>query len=522
MTAGEGLRRAVGRLIVGKIPGTTLDDQSKQLLQSGTMGGVTFFKDNAKNLNQLNDLVFDIIESFAQGSDTIPFITVDQEGGAVQRFDHVITPLPSAMALSACANKSLLAELTKISAQELKLLGFNCLLTPVLDLAINDKNPIVSTRAYGDNEDIVASMGATVIETLSNQSILAAGKHFPGHGGTTEDTHLSLAVNDKTIEHLKTELHPFIKNLSKLPAMLTSHVWFNQIDQEPRPASLSKNITTKLLRQELKFDRLIITDDLLMKAITNKWGLGEAAVMAIEAGADVLLACGTAAEIISVHEAVVRAVETGRLSEERLEQSLARLERAFLPLSKERYLQVRAGKRQDSLKKIEASLCRNRQVSLEASMQAICQLRGAIPDLKEGNWTIVTPEHPRYPLDLQNALRQVCPETAAGVKQIRYSLNPDIAECEALKNKITEDCILITFRAAIFPGQHHLAQTLKGSCKKMLAVAADAPFDANYVSWPNYIATFDPSNLAIEALAHILKSKQTTGKNPTSMNVLVT
>ena len=522
MAASEKLRYAAGRLIVGKVPGTDLDADSRILLESGIMGGVTFFKDNAQSLSQLSDLAFDIIDAYSTNSETLPFMTTDQEGGAVQRFDHVLTAMPSAMALSATDNLSFLREITAINAQELKLLGFNCLLSPVLDIAINEKNPIVSTRAFGNNIQKVATCGKAVIETLKNEGMLAVGKHFPGHGGTTEDTHVGLAVNDKTIDELsKTELEPFKANLSQLPAMLTSHVWFSSIDKQPMPASLSYKITTELLREKLQFDRLVITDDLLMKAITNKWALPEAAIMALEAGADILLTCGTAAEIRSVHEAVVSAVESGRLSEERIDKSLRRLERAMLPLSKERYLQIRAGKRLDSVKKIEASLTRNRKICLEAAESAICQLRGTMPNLKSAlntlnKWIIVGPENPRYQLNLSSYLERlgIC------LKQVRYSLNPTLEECQTIQEQVKgNNCIFLTFRTAVFPEQVLLGNLLKNECSETLAVATDAPFDANYLpQWDNYMATFDPSDLAMEALATILATgRKPSGKCPTGI-----
>lgn len=512
--ASEKLKQAAGRLIVGKIPGTTLDDESKHLLESGIMGGVTFFKDNAESLNQLSDLVYDLVTAYAQNTEAIPFITVDQEGGAVQRFDHVITPLPSAMALSSSNSASTIREITTISAQELKLLGFNCLLAPVLDISINDKNPIVSTRAFTNEPKLASQLGKHVIEILKSQALLAVGKHFPGHGGTSEDTHLALAANDRSLDELtKSELQPFAESIAQLPAMLTSHVWFSKIDEQPLPSSLSTKITTELLRGKLKFDRLVITDDLTMHAITNKWGLGEAAVMALEAGADVLLTCGTSGEIKSVHEAIIAAVESGRLTEERLEQSLSRLERALLPLSKERYLQIRAGKRYDSLKKIEASLTKNRKIAFEASQSAVSQLRGNIPNLEDGNWIIVAPNHPRYALNLKNYLDN----SKISVDQIRYSLNPTLEECQSIQSQVNgQNCIFLTFRTAIYQEQVLLGNLLKSECNKTLAVATDAPFDANYLpNWENYLATFDPSDLAMEALASILTLKtKPSGKCP--------
>ncbi|MBX9668782.1 MAG: hypothetical protein K2X93_14240, partial [Candidatus Obscuribacterales bacterium] len=190
------LERKVGRLLLGRIPSTSLDAQYREALENGAIGGVTIFRENSESLEQLSMLVGEIVES----SYHIPIISVDQEGGAVQRLDKAITPLPSPMALAACGDEDLLEKITCLSARQLKMLGVNCLLAPVLDVASNYVNPTVASRAFGSSPDLVGRFGQIVAESIAAEGIVPVGKHFPGHGSATEDSHFSLAINSDPIE----------------------------------------------------------------------------------------------------------------------------------------------------------------------------------------------------------------------------------------------------------------------------------------------------------------------------------
>ncbi len=319
-------KQAIGCLLSARLNGHALDKKTESALHDGTIGGVVLFKENARDLKQLVQLIGDI----QSGSFHKPIISADQEGGAVQRFDHVITPLPSAMALAAVNDLSSLSSVAEISARQLSLLGFNCLLAPVLDVLQNPINQVIATRSYGSNADMVTKCARQYLQSVKRSPIIAVGKHFPGHGATMQDSHFELAVNDSPIEEIwLTDLAPFKDCLEDLPAILVGHVWLSGIDQEPLPASLSSHIITDILRQYLHYDGIVMTDSFDMQAITDKWSVEEASLMAINAGADHLLLCLEVDQLLSVHKYLCDSVESGKLKEDRIQSCVTRTQRLF-------------------------------------------------------------------------------------------------------------------------------------------------------------------------------------------------
>ncbi len=513
MSYAGNLEHACGRLIVGKVASSELSAEERKSLRSGIVSGVTFFKDNAQDAEQLLRLVFDIRSDLKQAGFDRPLITVDQEGGAVQRFDHVLSPLPSFMALAAAKDLKQLAQVTEVSARQLKHIGVNCLLSPVLDLCLNAENPIINSRSFGDNGYKVGQLGAVVAKTLQANNILAVGKHFPGHGSTKEDSHLCLAVNHADAQSLwQNELVPFKECLPYLPAMLTAHVWLPAIDHEPLPASLSYKITHNLLRQYLQFDRLIITDDLLMKGITEKWGLVEACVMALEAGADQLLVCGNQEEIFACHQGLVNACKSGRISQARLSEALRHTDEALNSIA-DNY-DVSESNFKDKLVQLEKLITEGSEKTLKASTSAVCLVRGHLPSVKSGKWLVVAPGHPRYKLNLFERLQaKLAGHANLELTEVRYPLNADEQERKLTLDRLDQydlstNCIFLTFRTGQNPGQKHLADSLRLSFANHFLVACDTPYDIEIISdWQNCLCTFDPSDLAMEALADILAGK---------------
>jgi beta-N-acetylhexosaminidase len=500
--------RAVGKLITGKINGFVLDAECERQLSAGTMSGVTLFKDNVRDLNQLFDLITQT--RAAAGGDVI--IAVDQEGGAVQRFDDVLSPIPSAMALAALDHTGRVHDVMNICAQQLHLLGVNCNLTPVLDVNSNPRNPIIGTRSFGDNTDQIIRLSEMVAKAHKANHVLAVGKHFPGHGDTAEDSHLKLAVDradEKTLQ--ERELKPFAECATTLPAMLVGHVWLPAYDENPLPASLSRRVTTGILREQMNFDGYVFTDDMpVMKAIVDHWGLEDACVMAINAGADNVLVSGTAEQISSVHRALLAAVDSGNISQQRLAQSIQRRERVLSLTTGS--LEYRGEARQALASSVESS----KHHVLQASIAAICTIRGQVPHLVGAldNWIIVAPDHPRYSLKLAEF---VAAKTGAKIVTKRFPLDPGAEEVEELANDaLGKNCILLTFRALLNPGQLRLAEGLAQVCSERTVIAVDVPYElAHMPAWSNALATFDPSDLAMEALATVLtEGIKTRGRCP--------
>ncbi|HEY9869732.1 MAG TPA: beta-N-acetylhexosaminidase, partial [Candidatus Obscuribacterales bacterium] len=463
MTDRQTLSRAAGRLIVGKVAGTKLDSAEIDALRQGIMGGITIFKQNVESREQLAGFVAAIREHSCHE----PLIAVDQEGGAVQRFDKVLTPLPAAMALAAGGSLEQVRAICALNARQLQLLGINCLLAPVLDVLSNALNPVIGTRSFGSDPRLVREFGLAATRAFRDAGIMAVGKHFPGHGDTLEDSHLRLAVGRSDARTLwQRELVPFRGCLQHLPAVLTGHIWLPAVDHEELPASLSPRVTSGLLRHYLGFEGVVVTDDLLMEGITGRWGLGEAAVKAVLAGADLLLVCGDLEAVRTAHEALVQAIECGRIHESLVRKSSERIALAlhFLPA---------AGKLEradlpERLTLLTESVEHGYEAALAASLSAVAALRGSVPDLGAEAWTVVVPQHPVFPLSLARYLAPLAP--AARIAEQRYPLDPGESEirwqAESCRGK---NVILLTFRALKNHGQIDLAAALAGMCPRKIA-----------------------------------------------------
>lgn len=504
------LEQEAGKLIVGRLPGTDLPKDFERLLQRGTIGGITLFKDNVSDLEQLAILVSDV----ASSSHHIPIISVDQEGGAVQRFDDVLTPLPSPMAQAKAQSKlkDAIERINIINATQSSLLGINCLLSPVLDVASQKKCPIVCTRAYSDDSKMVAEFASIAARAIRSCGVIPVGKHFPGHGATKEDSHHALAVvDDELTLWQERDLAPFVQCLSNLPVVLTGHIWVKCIEDKALPASLSYAINQKLLRENLGYDGLIMTDDMTMKGITSMFGLGEACVMAIGAGADIVLVNGSLQEQLEAHSALVEAFSSGRLPKERLQQSIERRNRLF----QRRPETAHPYKNREQYSELAQHVEQERQNVLEVSSAALNVLKADFASSVEISnceskidWLVLTPEHERYPLDVVSELNKL---GCSGYSKIKYNLNPDQAEIDKLAKECQgKNVVLMTFRAQINAGQVELAKAVSKTAEIKFAVICDTPFDLELLpDWPLVVATYDPSNLAMQALGHFIKSKDT-------------
>ncbi len=309
--------------------GWMTDPQANALVTELAAGGVILM---GRNIKMPAETASDIarLQLLARLHDLPPlFIAVDQEGGRVQRLGPPRYPRRlSARATGASLDPVNAARQTAHRiGSELRALGFNWDFAPVLDVDSNPNNPVIGDRSYGSNPTAVAALGVAAVYGFQDDAgILACGKHFPGHGDTETDSHFALPTIRRSRAALDAvEMIPFRAAIDAgLAAVMTAHILFPALDPD-LPATLSPAILTGLLRQELGFDGLIITDDLEMRGVADKWGAPEAAVLAVLAGADLLLCCHEWETQRAIHAALLSAVQTGRLTEARLDQSLARI-----------------------------------------------------------------------------------------------------------------------------------------------------------------------------------------------------
>jgi len=335
------LRRHVGQLAIVGFEGHAVPAEVRALAREFDLGGVIFFARNVASPEQVADLSR---ESQALAAELPLWVSVDQEGGRVARLKRPFTEWPPMMTLGragAPLNDALAERFARALAAELHAVGISLDYTPVLDVLTNPKNPVIGDRALAERAEDVARLGSIIIRTLQREGIAACGKHFPGHGDTSVDSHLDLPLIEHPPDRLDAvELVPFRAAIAAdVASIMTAHILIPALDEE-RPATLSPAIVDGLLKTALGFRGLVLSDDLEMKAISGRYGHSDATVRAIEAGCDAVLMCAPRVdEQYAALEAVIHAVEQGRLPVKRVDDALARQRRV-----KERFLAGRRAK----------------------------------------------------------------------------------------------------------------------------------------------------------------------------------
>lgn len=319
------LREQIGQLFMMGFAGTTVSKDLASFLTTYKPGGIIFFRRNLESVQQIVDLT-NGLQKLSAGSPLL--MAIDQEGGRVSRLPGEFTIFPPCGQLGQCNSTELAYSAAATIAKELRAVGINMNMAPVLDVNSNPENPVIGDRSFGAAPDLVAEMGLAMIGGLQDNMVVACGKHFPGHGDTATDSHKELPVVDAGIQRLReTEFPPFQRAIRQgVASLMTAHVLYRALDPDA-PATLSPAVIRRLLRDEFRYDGVVFTDDLEMHAIIDHDGIGEAAVRSFVAGCDVLLICKDQERVMAAMQAMERAVQDGRITAERLEQSLARVAR---------------------------------------------------------------------------------------------------------------------------------------------------------------------------------------------------
>jgi len=321
-------RKILGQICIFGFEGTSLPPLMKTLIQEWNLGGVILFKRNIESKEQVKELIKEVKSLRVEAP---LFVSVDHEGGRVFRLPPPFTQIPPAREL---AQRGSAYETGVLMGQELREAGFNLNYAPILDVDSNPQNPIIGDRSFGDKPETVIQHALELARGLRGQGIIPCGKHFPGHGDTAQDSHLELPVVDRPLQSLEqVELPPFQAAVaSGLEMLMTAHVVYPALDPE-RPATLSPAILTDLLRRKMAYEGLIISDDFNMKAISDTYGLGEAARLFLEAGGDIPLICrGEEAELEAL-EFLEEALQSKSLELLKIEKACERVLRL-----KKRYL----------------------------------------------------------------------------------------------------------------------------------------------------------------------------------------
>ncbi|MFG6150281.1 beta-N-acetylhexosaminidase [Halobacillus sp. B23F22_1] len=324
-TADMSLDEKIGQMIFGGVEGTGMNADTREMIKNYHVGGLILFGHNIESAAQTVNFLNEMKTTNAENPYPL-LLGVDEEGGSVTRMPDEVKSLPTSRSIGELNDPEVAFQAGTILGEQMQALGFNLDFAPVLDVNSNPNNPVIGDRSFGGSPEIVTPLGIQTMKGIQNKGVISVIKHFPGHGDTGVDSHLELPMVNKSYEELsELELVPFKKAISEgADVSMIAHILLPQIDKKS-PASMSKEVITGMLRDDYNFDGVIITDDLTMGAITEHYSVADAAVQSVKAGGDLLLVAHNPALVVTVFEELKAAVDSGEISEERINESVERI-----------------------------------------------------------------------------------------------------------------------------------------------------------------------------------------------------
>jgi len=533
------LEEKVGQLFIVHVYGKSAEDPNyeqtnlemkrggknfKEIIEKYHVGGIIYFNwtDNIgtpADLEQVNALSNDLQKIAMGQKHGIPlFIATDQEGGIVQRLKEPGTVFPGNMALGAARSSDLAYQSAAVLGKELMSLGINMNFAPVLDVNVNYLNPVIGVRSFGEDPDLVAKLGVSQVRGYQDQGILTTAKHFPGHGDTDVDSHYGLPIIHHDPETLKkVDLKPFQAAIEAgTDAIMTAHIVVPALDGSGLPATLSRPILTGLLREEMGFEGLIITDSLGMSG-ANVLPPEEVPVQAFLAGNDILL---NPPDVELAYQAVLKAVKEGRIAEERLNESVYRI----LKVKKDKGLFENPYVEKGAIH--ETGSEKNLNTAKKAAEQSITLVKNEnrLLPLKPSTKVFVTGPSSGNPEYLAALLR----EKGYDAEAYATAASPTAEQIDkALELSAPAGAIIVTtYNADTNEAQKRLVAALKesggsvdGKGKPVAVAAVRNPYDL--LAFPEvdaYLATYGNLNVSLDALARVLAGEvNPIGKLPVTI-----
>lgn len=497
------LKDKIAQMLCFAFHGTELNDQLKTLIVDHHIGNIIYFARNVKDVTQVQKLN-QIIKQHA----TYPlWIGLDQEGGMVRRIEEGITYVPGAMALSA-GGKDQIFSIHQVLGEDLHFLGFDIDFAPVGDVNNNPKNPVINSRSFSDDPNVVAKCCVDAALGLQAGGILPTIKHFPGHGDTSVDSHVGLPVVKKTKEELeRCEFVPFASAIQhQVDGIMISHILYEKIDAT-YPSSLSCSVITDVLKNQLGFKGLIITDSLTMGAIWNKYSIEEIIELGVNAGNDILMFCGKADlnEQLQIIHAFQKLVEEEKITIERINTSVSKI-----LMLKEKYQNQFKEKEKDS-KRIKYF----QKLAQNLTIASITKVKGTnLLPLKQNDSVLILFPKIRLTTLVDNANNTI--ETLN--KYLNYEeiiIEQDEKTLENIvQNQSKYDKILfVTYNVKENDFQTKIYSLLEK--EKVIVIALRSPYDINELpGCHDYICTYDITKESLQALAVCLKTNQFNTKLP--------
>lgn len=528
------LRQKIGQTMMFGFHGTEPTPEITTLIRDHHVGGIILF---ARNIAEPKDVLRLTVAlqkiAYEAGHEHPLLISIDQENGIVRRLGAGTTLLPGNMALGAAGDTRLVQETAKATGRELKALGINFNLAPVLDVNNNPHNPVIGVRSYGEDPQFVAECGTAAIHGYQEAGVATCGKHFPGHGDTSKDSHLTLPMIPHRRERLEqVELVPFVKAIAEgVDSMMIAHVCFPEIEPDPAlPATLSRRVVTDLLRGELGFDGVITTDCMEMKAIADSPGTVEGTYRAFQAGIDLSFISHTYEWQLGAIERMVSGIEAGDTPLARLDDAVGRI----LKL-KEKYLSwdeitpwfdqqdpepdaLVGGPEHERLAReaMEAAVTLTKNeagllpltVSAEETIAVVC-LKNTLTSLVEDE---------RY---LINPLQRAVEASHGNTRCLEVNNPPAEADFELVLGSL-EGCsavIVGTMNAQLAPGQAELVRRINRSGIPLVVISMRTPYDlAVFPEVATHIAAYEFTPAALEiAVEAILGKRELRGRLPVTI-----
>lgn len=529
------LEDKIGQVFMFGFPGKSPED-AHYLINNFRPGGIIYFARNCGTVEEVAGVSARLQEWAGNSGSGIPlFIAADQEGGVVARLTQGISVMPGPMSLAAAASDgdaTFIEEAAWATAIQLRSGGINLNAAPVLDVNDNPDNPVIGIRAFGEDPELVAKFGMLAAHGFRRGGVIATGKHFPGHGNTSVDSHLDLPVLPHSMERLNScELVPFKQAIEAgIPAIMTAHIIFQAIDRH-KPATLSSAVLRGLLRNTLGFQGVIMTDCLEMDAIAKHFGTARGAVEAFKAGCDLLLISHARNLQEQAWAAMLEAVKTGEISEERLDESVNRilgLKRMFgipNPVPSENAYDSRFAELSHELHLRSVTLVKNEKnlfplIPPEGRKFRLC-LAGTMPkrllQVEDDPLGVHPGKNRTGPrTDLGKSLLELC--SSLEIDEVDMDSPEALETCLGLAGK-ADATIILTQDAVKNPAQAYFAQQVVQGVPNTLLIATRSPHDIRVIPGAHtYLCTYSNRPEAMRALAHVLTGKRApSGKLPVSI-----
>ena len=505
---GMSLEQKVGQLFVTYVNGQAADvplpknqtdfgvATAADMVRKYQPGGVIYFNNSTRDNIDTPKQIAQISNGLQKASKVPLLISIDQEMGVVTRIGPPATQLPGNMALGAGRSTKDAEEAARITGRELRAMGINQNFAPDADVNSNPANPIIGIRSFSSDPKLAADMVAAQVQGYEGRrwfdmtSVTSTAKHFPGHGDTSEDSHTALPVSNRSLDQWRQiDAPPFSAAIAaKIDSIMTAHIQVPQIDPSGNPATLSPKIITGLLRDELKYDGVVVTDSLEMAGVRKLHSDAEIPVLAIKAGVDQLL---MPPNLGSAIDSVVKAVRSGEITEQRIDQSVLRI--------------------------LKMKLLRGVMLTSEVDVNKVDQIVGSgtqqAQAIADRSITVVRNDGQAIPLNAtaplvvgtSDATTSALATRLKGTKFVT-SASPTAAQIQqtvaAAAN--ADKIVVLTNNASTRPAQVDLINQLVATGKPVVAAATANPYDVAHSDAKTWLATYSTTTVSMEALAKVL------------------